>query len=333
MLVLLVWAAGACQPAAPTVEPQPAGSFSSSALDGARYVWVEAECADGPLDLARLGFERELTLDVRGVSLLMTFDSELIVEGCYQTMVWRAEPALESDAWQVVPEAHVELPLGVECGAREREPMGASLRFTEDLLELVTYDSPWCRGFDARFVYRRAPPRRPTERQLVARYVAHFDRRDAQELSLLFAENASLVEPFSPSQDGNHVRHEGREAIRAYFERAFASTRWLAMRLSALSPVDESGSLIADWQYMDDHLAEPLLGRNLFLIAAGEIYETELQLVSDPVAGEPPPDAPASDLASEGTAPAGEARADAAEAVGTEGSSAPEVSPAPPPSP
>jgi hypothetical protein len=33
---------------------------------------------------------------------------------------------------------------------------------------------------------------------------------------------------------------------------------------------------------MDPHLSEPIVGRNLFVVAGGEIYETEIQLVSDP---------------------------------------------------
>jgi len=251
-------------------------------IAGSRWTWVEAECNDGALDLARLGFEREFTLDVREGSLLLTFDTELVTAGCSATSVWLARPAGDAELWQLEPQAVVSEPPDGECGARERDATLGTLRMSSDVFEIVTHRSSWCRGFDARFVYRRAPARRLSPHDVVVRYVAHFNRGDARAIADLFVDSGALVEPFTRTDDGNYKRHEGRARVRVWYENAFSSAPWHALRLLALSPGAETGHVIAQWEYMDPHLSEPLTGRNLFVVAGGEIYETEIQLVSDP---------------------------------------------------
>lgn len=278
----LVALAAACQggvaSGADTIGP--AAEFAR--LDGARFVWLEAECSDGSLDLARLGFERELTLGVGKGTLRLTFDTELATEGCASTAVWLAKPAEHSARWRFEPEAVVPWPPALKCGAEEREAVEGELRLSDDLLEVVTRRSNWCRGFDARFVFRRAEPRRLEPRAVVARYAAHFNRADADAIAQLFVETGSLVEPFSRTDDGNYRRHEGRSAVRDWYAAAFTSTPWLALQLRAIEPGREAGQVVASWEYMDARLASPLHGRNLFVIAGGEIYETEVQLIDDP---------------------------------------------------
>jgi hypothetical protein len=255
-----------------------------SRIDGSRWTWVEAECNDGALDLARLGFEREFTLDVqeREGSLLLTFDTELVTAGCSATSVWSARPAGDAERWLLQPQAVVSVPVEGECGARERDATLGTLRMSADVFEIVTQRSSWCRGFDARFVYRRAPARRLLPRDVVTRYVAHFNRGDANALADLFVDSGALVEPFTRTGDGNYKRHEGRGRVRAWYANAFASAPWHALRLLSVAPGGDDGHVIAQWEYMDPHLSEPLVGRNLFVVAGGEIYETEIQLVSDP---------------------------------------------------
>jgi hypothetical protein len=285
-VLLSLWFACGCQHAGsnPTSDrahdSRSAGALAG--LDGTHWSWVEAECSDGPLELGRVGLDRELDLSVseRGV-LEMVFETELATEGCYASAEWSGKP-MRDGLWRFKPRALVTLPPDTECGAVDRETMRGSLGVVGDRLEMVTHASAWCRGFDTRFVYRRAPASRLSEKQVVARYTGAFNRRDAARMAALFAERASLVEPFSPTDDGNYLRHEGREAIRAWYASAFASVPWLAMRLTAISPGDNPGQLIADWEYMDPGLAEPLRGRNLLVIAAGEIFEAEVQLVNDP---------------------------------------------------
>jgi len=247
-----------------------------------RFEWVEAECNDGALDLAALGFERSLSVQAQAGSLLLTLDTRLATQGCAQTSVWQAKPANEVELWHLDPQALVALPPGAACGAVEREAVDGSLRIEGDELEIVTHRSPWCRGFDARFVYRRVEPRPLSPQEVVIRYFAHFDRGDAASIALLFEDKASMVEPFTRTADGSYARHEGRDALRGWYASAFSSSSWHAMRLVGVE-TRESGQLVADWEYMDANLAEPLRGRNLFLIAEGEIYETEVQLVTDPV--------------------------------------------------
>jgi len=247
-----------------------------------RFEWVEAECNDGALDLAALGFERSLSVQAQAGSLLLTFDTRLATQGCAQTSVWQAKPASEAELWHLDPQALVALPPGAACGAVEREAIDGRLRVEGDELEIVTHRSPWCRGFDARFVYRRVEPRPLSPQEVVVRYIAHFDRGDADSIALLFEAKASMVEPFTRTVDGNFARHEGREALRGWYASGFSGASWHAMRLLGVE-AREPGQLVANWEYMDANLAEPLRGRNLFLIAEGEIYETEVQLVTDPV--------------------------------------------------
>ena len=275
---LLVAACGGSSPSA-----QSALTTRWDAFERGHFRWVSAQCVDGALDLARQGFERTLSTEVAGDVLRLTYDSRLALPQCVSTEVWSARPEAAGQ-WQFEPGADVRLPADAPCGAAMSQSLGHGLfELSGDRLEEVRFNSPWCRGFDARFVYRRVPAPPLSQAEIVRRYVAHWNRRDAQALAGLFAHTGSLIEPFSRSSDGLPVRHEGRQAIAAWLDGAFRSVPWLALQLREVETLDERGQVLATWRYFDPKLAEPLAGRNLFVLAGEEIFATELQLVSEPV--------------------------------------------------
>lgn len=279
--VLLLAACGATAPAPTTANtantPQ---SLPLSTLADARWIWLSAQCVDGGLALDPLGFERTLTSELRGDRIVLTYDTELAEPFCTSTEIWTLTPLAGGQFW-FKPEARVTLPAGVQCGAREDAPRQGVLRMTGEMLEEIHFGSAWCRGFDARFLYRRAASVQLGAEQLVRRYVAHWNRRDPRAVASLFAEDGQLLEPFTRSADGSLVRHQGRTNVEAWFADAFATTPWLAMQLTEIEPRGE-GQVIASWRYMDARLAEPVSGRNLYVLAGGEIFATEVQLLAPP---------------------------------------------------
>jgi hypothetical protein len=281
-LGLLTWLALAgCHGATHALTARAADEFWARNADS-RWQWVEAECSDGALDLGQLGFDRLLTLDTQNGKLLLTFDTELAVQGCNSTAVWQAQPGGTADAWRFEPQAIVNMPPDTKCGAAETAPTEGNMRLFGDELELSVRGSPWCRGYDARFVFRRAPRQGLSPAQVVMHYAAAFNRRDPDAVAALFVDSGALVEPFTRTDDGNYKRHDGRPAVRAWYASAFASAPWLALRLTGIEPGDGPGQVTARWDYVDARLAEPVRGRNLFVIAGGEIYESEVQLLDDP---------------------------------------------------
>lgn len=251
---------------------------SFDVLDRSSWSWFEAACIDRPLDLFKRGFEQKLRVRVQNDGLLLTFDNEFIGEGCEQTVVMSATPALEQDQWQIVEEARVALPADDACFGRPEQVRPGIVRLSGDVLELLIYRSDWCNGFDVRFAYRSIPNTPLTDRQLIRHYAAHFNRRDPASLAALFAETGSLTEPIASTVDGNPKRHQGRKEVERFFRSAFESTRWLALRMTAIERSNEPGYYFANWDYMDSHLEKPFGGRNLFIVAEGEIFQTEIQI-------------------------------------------------------
>ncbi|HET8937228.1 MAG TPA: nuclear transport factor 2 family protein [Polyangiales bacterium] len=254
------------------------------------YRWVSAQCVDGTLDLARQGFERTLLLEQAGSGLRFTYETRLAQPACESTEIWSIQPDKASGLWQFVSDADVRLPPDAPCGAPVPVESGRGLVVAYgDTLEELRFSSPWCRGFDVRFIYHRVPAPALTQHELVRRYVAHWNRRDPRGVADLFASNGTLIEPFTFSSDGVPVRHEGRASIEAWLKQAFTSVSWLAIQLREIETLDERGQILALWRYYDPKLAEPLMGRNLFVLAGDEVFTTELQLLSEPVpAGEAP---------------------------------------------
>ena len=265
---------------------------SSLAAKSERYVWVDARCNDGSIDLASIGFERTVDVEKRTDGYLLTYETKLATDGCRSTAIFGAHAEKELYTYRMQPKAWVSWPMhgsassdaaAVEaCGVEEREAALGELHFAGDALEIVLQRSPWCRGFDAHFVYRSVPRAPLSAEAVVARYVAHFSRGDASSLAALFDDQGAVIESFSASKDGQPTRHEGRVAIRAYFERVFASASWHAARLLSLSSGDAASEVIAELEYIDSELAEPLRVRSSFVLAGGEIFESDTQLVTDP---------------------------------------------------
>lgn len=281
-LGMLMPALASCAARSPGVRERTDAHAEIARLDGRRFIWVEAECSDGALDLGSVGLDRVLSLSAAADgSLTLIFQTELATEGCFSSAEWSATQA-EGGLWRFEPRSITTLPPQAECGPQEHKPLQGSLRLRGEMLELSTHGSTWCRGFDVRFVYRSADSHRLTPTEIAIRYVGAFNRRDPAALAQLFVESGSLIEPFSRTDDGNYKRHEGREAIAAWYSAAFATTPWSALRLSAVTPGSSDGHITASWEYMDARLSAPLRGRNLFVIAGGEIYESELQLLDDP---------------------------------------------------
>lgn len=268
-------------------DPNPwaaATAHQRGGLAGSRWVWVDASCSDGALELGSVGLERTLGIEIdRQGAVQLTFDSQLAAQGCSATSVWTVTPLPRSARWRFSPEALVVLPPGGSCGAEERAATEGTLRMLGDLLEVVVYRSQWCRGFDARFLYRRSAPEQLTPRGIAARYIANWNRGDAAAVAQLFVDDGALIEPFTRTDDGNYARHQGRAAVQAWLTQAFASSPWLALRLLSFEPGSGEGQWVATWDYMDANLQQPLRGRNLFVMAGGEIFETELQLIGDPL--------------------------------------------------
>jgi hypothetical protein len=278
VLAVLLTACGA-QGGGPRSTPAPA---DLGVLDHARFLWVSAQCVDGQLDLAKIGFERTLTSEVHGRELRFTYDTRLAQPDCVSTEVWSLKPETAGQ-WRFEPESEVRMPALTACGAATQTAGQGVVQLSGDLLEELHFGSAWCRGFDVRFVYRRAPNAALSRDQIIRRYVAHWNRRDAHAVAGLFAEQGVLVEPFSRSADGTPVRHEGRKDVEAWLSQAFGSVSWLALQLSDIEPLEDADQTLAMWRYFDSQLKEPLAGRNLFLLAGGEIFTTELQLVGEPV--------------------------------------------------
>jgi uncharacterized protein (TIGR02246 family) len=276
-------ALAACIPvsvqAPPAEEPPTPAMTPLSALASSRWTWLSAQCVDGGLTLDPV-FERTLDSEVRGNRLLLTYDTLFADPTCVSTEVWALSP-VAGGQWWFSPEARVTWPARSTCGAREEAPRQGVLRMTGDTLEEIHFGSEWCRGFDVRFSYRRTPQQALDAQQLVRRYLAHWNRRDPRAVASLFASEGQLVESLSRSPDGGPVRHQGRSNIEAWLADAFATTPWLAMQLTDIDVRSESQAT-ASWRYMDARLAEPVEGRNLFVLAGGEIFATELQLLSSP---------------------------------------------------
>jgi hypothetical protein len=256
-------------------------------VGGTRWNWIEAHCTEGPLDLAERGFAQELRVESDNQGLLLTYDQTFANESCTHTVVQRARPNADGRTFTMVEEVRIAQPPTDECaGSMEQERVG-EVRRNGDLLEVLVQRSfVWCNGFEVRMVYAPMAPAMLEGDQIVRRYAAHFNRRDAARVAALFADSGSLVEPFHVTRTGGASRHDGRSAIRAYYEETFRGVEWLALKLENIEPAGQQGHLVADWKYIDPRVSEPFGGRNHFTIAAGEIFESRIELTEPPAEGD-----------------------------------------------
>lgn len=251
-----------------------------------RYLWVGTHCVDGDVSIAATGFWQTLTVTPRGPGFDLEIDTELPDRGCTDLTIWHAVPAPDGppDApLLVTPGASVTLPADARCGPSQQTATPASLRRAGDALTLTLRRAAWCRGLQAELAYRRSTAPSPVDPRLtIRRYLARFGSGDVEAAAALFSERGALLEPFSRTEDGLPTRHQGRAAVRRWLQHALSDRPWVALRALGIEPLSEPGQYAARFEYMDPQLASPLLARNLFVIADGQIFETELQLLSLP---------------------------------------------------
>ncbi|MCZ7684461.1 MAG: nuclear transport factor 2 family protein [Sandaracinaceae bacterium] len=254
-------------------------------LDGTQWRWVEARCTEGPLDLLGRGYAARLRAHEREGGLTLVTDQVFATEQCEHTIVMRAVPPQRGPEWQMEEVARVAVPSTRECFGRPEEPRPGEVRVRDGRLEVLVQRSQWCNGLEVTMTYERVPDSLLSEDQIVRRYAAHFTRGDAESVAALFAETGSLLEPFTRTQTGDPYRHDGRAAVQAWFGETFATAPWRALRITDVQTGQtQSGAAqrVVTWEYMDPRLEEPLTGRIRFTIAAGEIFEALIELVSDP---------------------------------------------------
>jgi len=257
-------------------------------LHGSQWRYMESHCTEGPLDLSTRGFAQQLRVQADNQGLLLIYDHIFQAEGCVQTVVQRARPNPRSRDFTMVEEARISQPPTEACAGRMEEERPGEVRRNGEFLEvLVQRSMVWCRGFEVRMVYAPQTPSLLEPDQIVRHYGAHFNRRDAAAVAALFADTGSLVEPFQVTGTGGQSRHDGRDQVQAWYAETFSGVEWQALQLISVQPGADQGQLVADWAYMDPRVAAPFTGRNHFTIAAGEIFESRIELTSEP--GEGPP--------------------------------------------
>ncbi len=284
----------------PRISPHLEGTTpADTSLYGTRWAFVEAECTEGPLELTNFTRAAEVNPAVAAgggtePGFVIVYDHAFEPgegdegPGCRETVVQRATPGAETDQeWAIHEEARVTVG---ECTTRVELDRPGDVRMRGQFLEVYVQRSNWCGGLEVKMVYAPAPPgagERDGE-QVIRHYVAHFNRRDAQALTLLFSQNGSLVEPFNRTVTDQPTRHDGRAQIFEWYNQAFRRTPWLALRLVDVAPGAVPGAYTLRWHYMDPRLDAPFGGQNLFTVAGGEIFETEIAITESQVEVEDP---------------------------------------------
>lgn len=251
-------------------------------LDGTDWQWIEAHCTEGPLELASRGFSQRLRIREDGTSLLLVYDQQFAIEDCSQTVVQRVSPPAEPGELLMEEVARVTVPATGACVGRPELPRPGEVRRQGSLLEVLVQRSNWCGGFEVRMVYAPATPQPLVESEIARHYAAEYTLGDFRAMARLFAETGSLLEPFTETATGDPYRHDGRAAVEAWYQAAFAETPWRAMRIVSMEPGAEAHTMIVEWEHMDPRLSEPLRGRTRMTVAAGEIFEAQLELLSAP---------------------------------------------------
>ena len=257
-------------------------------LGGTEWSFAEAECTEGPLDLASRGFAAQLhVVEEAGGSLLLIQDHTYADVDCAQTIITRVSPPTTPGELRMEEIARVAVPSTPECFGQPEPPRPGEVRRAGRGLEVLVQRSRWCGGFEVRFAFNPAMPRMLSNDELARHYAVFFSLGDADSLADLFAEVSSLAEPFTTTTAGDPFRHDGREAVRQWFADAFAGTSWRALRITGMSPGATPHEVSMSWEYMDSRLAAPINGQNHFTTAAGEIFETRIELSSAPEVAAP----------------------------------------------
>ena len=252
-------------------------------IGGSRWRWVEAHCTEGALDLLGRGYAATLEVRQDGDSLTLLTDQVFATERCQHTLLTTATPG--NPDWQIEEAVRVAVPATPECMGVPEPRRPGDLRIRGAQLEVLVQRSQWCNGLEVRMVYERAPDGLLGDDQIVRRYVAFWNQGDANAAAGLFAQQGSILEPFTRTATGEPYRHVGRQAVLTWFQETFGSAPWRAMRiLSIAEQPTEGGSThrIVTWEYMDPRLTAPFTGITHFTIAAGEIFEARVELMGTP---------------------------------------------------
>jgi hypothetical protein len=255
-------------------------------LGGTVWHFVEAHCTEGPLDLSSRGFSSRVRVEEDGANLLLIYDHTYSSESCEQAVVQRVTPGTDGGELGMEEIARLAIPHTPACFGQPEAPRPGEVRREGRRLEVLVQRSRWCGGFEVRFVYEQEMPQLLTPDELVRLYAVHFALGDADRVAGLFAETGSLLEPFTRTPTGDPFRHDGRDAVRTWYSETFASSAWRALRVVSIEHPAERQVTLA-WEYMDPRLAQPIVGHNLFTVAAGEIFESQIVIEGTPVLAPP----------------------------------------------
>lgn len=250
-------------------------------IGGSRWQWVEATCTEGAPEAE--GFSQQVQVQSDNEGLLFVYDQTFEGTDCRETVVQRARPGSDVDAaWNMQEQSRIRLG---ECSTTPENDRPGDVRMRGQFLEVYVQRSVWCGGLEVRHVYAPTQATEPTGADLAMHYAAHFNRQDARNVTILFSDAGSLVEPFNLTATGGPTRHDGRDDIYRWYQEAFSNTPWLAMRVTNIEDTDTGVNL--HWQYMDPRLDVPFAGVNRFTIAGGEIFESSIEITAQAVEDEP----------------------------------------------
>ncbi len=252
-------------------------------LDGTQWRWTQSSCTEGPLDLAARGYSANLRVEQEGEALMLTYDQVFANESCVQTVLQQVSPPPAPGELRMEEVARVAVPHTPECFGQPEPPRPGEVRRNGRMLEVLVQRSRWCNGFEVTMTFEPALPTMLTNEDIGRRYVAHYTRGDAVHVAELFSTVGTLLESFTTTPSGDPYRHEGRDAVYTYFHESFAGSPWRAMRIVGFEPGATEQQTVMRWEYMDPRLAQPLQGRNVFTVAAGEVFEAQIVLDNAPL--------------------------------------------------
>ncbi|MDH5492391.1 MAG: nuclear transport factor 2 family protein [Myxococcales bacterium] len=259
-------------------------------IGGSQWEWIEAECTEGTPDLAESGFAATARVVTDASGLLLVYDERVETIGCDRTVIQRAVPGQGEDAaWSFREIARIALPSDAACTGRPEADRPGDVRLRGQHLEVFIQRSVLCNGLEVRMVWAPVQPTPLSDQELIRHYLAEFSRMDAEAVAALFAEGGSLLEPFNRTETGGPTRHDGRPAIQAWYADAFGNVPWLAIRPLTIRAGEIENQYVVEWEYMDPRLEAPFAGRNLFTVAAGEIFEAEVAITQERVEAIPQP--------------------------------------------
>jgi hypothetical protein len=252
-------------------------------LDGTQWRFANASCTEGPLDLASRGYTSSARVEQDGTSILITYDQAWANEGCVQTVIQRVSPPATPGELLVEEVARVAVPSTAECFGQPEAPRPGEVRRNGRNMEVLVQRSRLCNGFEVTMVFEPALPSLLTNEDIARRFVAHYTRGDATRVTTLFSPVGAVLESVTTTETGDPYRHDGRDAIYTYFAETFAGADWRAMRITGFEAGETPQQTVMRWEYIDPRLAQPLVGRHRFTMAAGEIFEALLTVDGQPV--------------------------------------------------